>query len=401
MKIKSTKTNISEENLFRGYSRRKLYCLSKTYEELARLYRSGSDFDELGEMAFDRKDLLYLKRLDETKEVFANQLDDVSEAFADVADTVVRLSLPLEHRRKALIGILKKYGITVREILFLEGEGVGDMGGNRISIEARTSGKDTVSSAMLGSILSSFFNRSLVPSEGCAACVYRGYDIFIYEDKPKYTLLSSVSRAVREDEKISGDNFSLEEYNQSQATMMISDGMGSGRKACRDSQTVIEFMEKFLEAGFGMEKSFAMVGRAVAGQNEDFGMTTLDACTINLMTGEAEFMKAGAAASFIKRSKGVDKIAIDTLPLGSSPNICAISQVTRLCDSDMLIMVSDGIVDAIDSDGIITLEQLISKSEALVPNELTDLILRYAISSQKGRIRDDMTVLACRICSKS
>jgi stage II sporulation protein E len=183
--------------------------------------------------------------------------------------------------------------------------------------------------------------------------------------------------------------------------MMISDGMGSGRKACRDSQTVIEFMEKFLEAGFGMEKSFAMVGRAVAGQNEDFGMTTLDACTINLMTGEAEFMKAGAAASFIKRSKGVDKIAIDTLPLGSSPNICAISQVTRLCDSDMLIMVSDGIVDAIDSDGIITLEQLISKSEAWVPNELTDLILRYAISSQKGRIRDDMTVLACRICSKS
>jgi serine phosphatase RsbU (regulator of sigma subunit) len=63
-------------------------------------------------------------------------------------------------------------------------------------------------------------------------------------------------------------------------------------------------------------------------------------------------------------------------------------------------MVSDGIIDAIDSEGIVTIEELISRSRAMIPHELSDSILRYAIRCQNGRIRDDMTVLAGRIASK-
>ena len=41
-----------------------------------------------------------------------------------------------------------------------------------------------------------------------------------------------------------------------------------------------------------------------------------DICAMNLLTGEAEFVKAGAAASYIKRGNWVDEVAADTLPLG-------------------------------------------------------------------------------------
>jgi stage II sporulation protein E len=397
MKIKSTKTNILEGNLLGGYSRNKLYCLSRTYEELARLYRCTKEQETIG---YDRKDLFYLKQLIDTREVFADQLDNVSEAFADVADTVVKLSAPLEHKRKALIGYLKKQGIMVREIVFLEGENQGDATGNKITLEARTLGRGNVSSSVLGTLLSAFFGRSLVPSIGSASFLYRGYDIFIYEDGPKFSIISSVSRAVKENEKISGDNFSLEEYNQSQAVLMISDGMGSGERANHDSQMVIEFMEKFIEAGFNREKAFSMVSSAVVSQNEEFGLTTLDVCSINLMNGELDFIKAGAAPSFVKRGRKVDKITSDTLPLGSKERINPITQTTRITDNDMLIMVSDGIIDAIESEGIIGVEELIGRCNAQIPHELSDTILRYAISCQGGRIRDDMTVLAVRIAPK-
>jgi stage II sporulation protein E len=401
MKIKTSKTNILEENLLGGYSRNKLYCLSRTYEELARLYRYTK---EPQEAAYDRKDIFYLKQLVDTRKVFADQLDNVSEAFADVADTVVKLSAPLEHKRKALIGYLKKQGIMVREIVFLEGETSGDSNGNatgnKITLEARTLGRGNVSSTVLGTLLSSFFGRNLVPSPNCARFLYRGYDVFIYEDGPKYSLLSSVSRAVKENEKISGDNFSLEEYNQSQAVLMISDGMGSGERANRDSQMVIEFMEKFIEAGFNREKAFSMVSSAVMSQNEEFGLTTLDMCSINLMNGELDFIKAGAAPSFVKRGKRVDKITSDTLPLGSRERINPITQTTRITNNDMLVMVSDGIMDAIESEGIIGVDELIGRSNAQIPHELSDAILRYAISCQGGRIRDDMTVLAARFAAK-
>jgi stage II sporulation protein E len=298
------------------------------------------------------------------------------------------------------VGYLRKQGILVREIVFLEGGSHKDMAGDKITVEARTIGRDMISATVLGSLLSSFFGRSLVPSLDCATSLYRGYDVFTYEDGPRYSLLSSVSRAVKENEKISGDNFSLEEYNQSKVVLMISDGMGSGESASRDSQKVIEFMEKFLEAGFDKERAFAMVSAAVASQKEDFGLTTLDVCSINLTNGEVDFLKAGAAASFIKRGKKVDRITQDTLPLGSLERTIPITQTTRITNNDMLVMVSDGIIDAVESEGRLSVEEFIARTNAYIPHELSDAILRYAIKCQGGRIRDDMTVLAARLASK-
>ena len=393
------KSGVIEGYLFNSYSKRKLYCLSETYEELARLYRSIPQADR---GCGDRKDMLYRKQIQETKEVFAKHLDEISDAFADVADTVVHVSRPMEHKRKALIQYLKRQGIVVRELVFLEGGAAGSCAaaldgrtGNKISIEARAVGRHTVSASVLGELLSAFFCRKLVTSGESALVVERGYNTFIYEDEPRYTILSAVSRAVREDEKISGDNFSLEEYNQNQVIVMLADGMGSGVQACRDSQAVIEFMERFLEAGFQKEKAFSMVNGAIAAQNGACNLTTLDVCSINLLTGEADFVKAGAAASYIKRGNWVDEVSADTLPLGSMEDLSPITQSVRLADTDMLIMVSDGISDAIESAAAGRLREIISRSQTGNPKEMADYLLRYAINSQGGHIRDDMTVLTC------
>ncbi|MDE6619620.1 MAG: SpoIIE family protein phosphatase [Lachnospiraceae bacterium] len=395
------KSGVIEGNLFSGYSKRKLYCLSETYEELARLYRGIPQADRLCD---DRKDMLYRKQLQEAKEVFANHLDEIADAFADVADTVVHVSIPVEHKRKALIQHLKRQGIIVRGLVFIEGDAAGSceygqsiQRGSRISIEARIAGKHTVSASVLGAFLSAFFDRKLVPSGESALVIDRGYKIFIYEDEPRYTVLSAVSRAVREDEKISGDNFSMEEYNQSQMIVMLADGMGSGAQACKDSQAVIEFMERFLEAGFQKERAFSMVNGAIASQNGCCNLTTLDICAMDLLTGEAEFVKAGAAASYIKRGNWVDEVAADTLPLGSLDQLCPIIQNVKLEDTDMLIMLSDGISDAIENEAVGRLREIISRSRIENPKEMADYLLRYAISSQGGHIRDDMTVLTCCI----
>jgi len=394
-------SDIIEGYLFNGYSKRKLYCLSETYGELARLYRGIPQGDNPCD---DRKDMLYRRRLQETKEVFANHLDEISDAFADVADTVVHVSLPMEHKKKALIQHLKRQGIIVRELVFIEGGAAGSCEismdgrcGNRISIEARAVGRHTVSASVLGGFLSSFFGRKLVPSAESALAIGRGYNLFIYEDEPRYAVLSAISRAVKEGEKVSGDNFSMEEYNQSQMVVMLADGMGSGELACRDSQVVIEFMERFLEAGFQKEKACSMINGAIAAQNGCCNLTTLDVCAVNLLTGEAEFVKAGAAASYVKRGNWVDEVAADTLPLGSIDELCPITQSVRLTDTDMLIMVSDGISDAIEDKAVGRLREIISRSPIENPKEMADYLLKYAINSQGGHIRDDMTVLTCRV----
>lgn len=391
------KTNsIESKSLFTGYSRKKLYCLAETYEELAKLYRGSKDEDKLpAEMQnLDRRDILYRKELNETKQIFANHLEEISEAFTDVADTIVQVSLPLEHKKRALIQHLKKQGIQVREVIFIEGEP-----SRRISIEARAMGRKEIPADDLAGLLSVYFDRRLMPSLDSAMSLGRGYDLFIFEDEPVFTVLSAVARAVKENEKISGDNFSIEEYNQNQVIAMISDGMGSGEQACHDSRCVVEFMEKFLEAGFSKEKALTLVNGAFFSQTPSGSLTTLDLCSINLQTGEADFIKAGAAASFVKHGRNVEEISADTLPLGGTEEQDSLQLSVQLSDADMLIMVSDGVADAFEELGKRRLRDIIAKITFVNPKEFADYLLQYAISCQGGHIRDDMTVLAIYINS--
>ena len=389
------KSNLVEnKSLFTGYSKRKLYCLAQTYEELARLYRDSQSVDkmsvEIGSL--DRRDILYRRELNETKQMFANHLEEISEAFLEVADTVVQVSLPLERKKKALIQYLKKQGIQVKEIVFIEGGP-----SRRISMEARSLERREISADELAGLLSVHFNRRLMTSLDSAMVLGRGYNLFLFEDEPRFSVLSAVSRAVKENEKISGDNFSIEEYNQNQMVAMISDGMGSGEQACHDSRSVIEFMEKFMDAGFSKEKAMMLVNGAFFSKNPGANLTTLDICSINLLNGEAEFVKAGAAASFVKHGTRVEEISFDTLPLGGTDEIDSMQFSVSLYDSDMLIMVSDGVVDAFGEFGARNLKDVIAKIKFINPKEFADYLIKCAIRCQEGHIRDDMTVLAMYI----
>ena len=386
------KTNSAEnKSLFTGYSKKKLYCLAETYEELAKLYRGRQNAADMpaDKASLDRKDILYRRELRETNQIFANHLEEISEAFLEVADTVVHVSRPVEHKRKALVQHLKKHGIQARELIFVEGGA-----SRRISMEARSILRKEIPAEDLAGLLSVYFNRRLMPALDSAMLLGRGYDLFIFEDEPRFMVLSAMSRAVKEDEKISGDNFSVEEYSHNQMVAMISDGMGSGEQACHDSRSVIEFMEKFMEAGFSKEKALMMVNGALFSQNPGGNLTTLDICSIDLLSGEADFIKVGAAASFLKRGMHVEEIAADTLPLGSVEEINTMQLMVQLCNADMLIMVSDGVTDAFGEFGARRMQDIIAKTNYVNPKELSDYLLKCAIGCQGGHIRDDMTVLA-------
>ena len=119
----------------------------------------------------------------------------------------------------------------------------------------------------------------------------------------------------------------------------------------------------------------------------------MDICAINLITGDAEFIKAGAAASFIRRGRKVEEISSDTLPLGSMEELSPVTQGVKLVDGDMIIMMSDGITDVIGNGDTSKLKEILLRINTRNPKELSDVLLQYAINCQGGRIRDDMTIL--------
>ncbi len=179
---------------------------------------------------------------------------------------------------------------------------------------------------------------------------------------------------------------------------MLSDGTGSGEKAGRDSERVLELMEKMLEAGYDTDTAVNMVNTALFAAGEDDNHPTLDICDIDLYQGKCEMRKVGGAASFLKRGTEVELLTTGNLPLGVFGQVEAESLHKQLQDDDYLIMVSDGVVDAFGGEGYESaMVNIIAQMRDRNPGEIAERLLRIALHASGGRIADDMTVVAIGI----
>lgn len=81
------------------------------------------------------------------------------------------------------------------------------------------------------------------------------------------------------------------------------------------------------------------------------------------------------------------------MPLGIFQQVDILPLERQLQDGDYLIMVSDGVIDALGvHDYENTLEEAISGIREQNPGEIAEKILRMAIYAGGGHITDDMTV---------
>ena len=207
-------------------------------------------------------------------------------------------------------------------------------------------------------------------------------------------VMPGYAKAVRENEKISGDNYALIESVKGQMTVLLSDGMGSGEKACRDSESVLDLMEKMLEAGYDLDTAMSLVNSTLTVSEEGSNMSTLDLCNIDLYSGMCRFCKMGAAPTFLKSNTYVEQIQINSLPLGVFQSR-DIETVTReLIENDYIIMLTDGITDALAKmDYEDLLRDFLANLQETNPGEIAKKVLQLALKYSNGRIMDDMTVV--------
>ena len=118
-------------------------------------------------------------------------------------------------------------------------------------------------------MLTVLLGKHLQPSPGSPYLIEREPHCFQFTEEPKYVALTGVSRAVKEGEKISGDQYAMLESEKGRLLLLLSDGTGAGEDASRGSGRVLDLMEKMLEAGFDTEESVNMLNSALYAQNEE------------------------------------------------------------------------------------------------------------------------------------
>ena len=265
---------------------------------------------------------------------------------------------------------------------------------SRIAIRVKSKRNTQHTSEELAGYLSVLLNQHLQPVHGTSFFLSTEFQTLYFEEEAKLTVLSGYAKAVKETEKVSGDNHSFFETKNGYFMAILSDGMGSGEKACADSEVVVDMAEKLMDAGFSIEMTVQMINDALLAGAENMNMSTLDLCGVDLYGETATFAKIGSASTYIKNGDAVDKLTSSSLPLGvfHKQDIELIQR--KIQDGDYIIMLSDGVMDCIMQEkGEVFLKELIADLQFERPNEIAGCIMKYVLNLSKGRIRDDMTVL--------
>ena len=162
--------------------------------------------------------------------------------------------------------------------------------------------------------------------------------------------------------------------------MALSDGMGSGMTAFRESESVIDLIENLSEAGFPYASSIKIVNSIYASKEETNSFSTLDVCALNLHSGECELIKSGAAPTFIKHKDYIEIVPSATLPIGMLEEAEPDVQVRSLADGDIVIMLTDGILDSFQQDDKeFYIEKLLEEIKTNNPQDIADYIMKAAL----------------------
>lgn len=346
---------------------------------------------------FSKNEIYLENRLTENRIAIAGQLSEMSKLMRDAADDIFNIEDVGSDITDKIKRRLRKMNLMAKKILVIEKKDLRQ----EIHITMRYEKKGCISTKEIGNALTGICGKRMIPSENSKTIIGNEFSSVIFVEDTNFKVLYGIAKVNRKNERISGDNYSLTHTQEGHLYMCLSDGMGTGILAHNESEIVIELLEQFLEAGFCKETAIKMINSTLVMRNENQVFSTIDISEIDLYSGVCEFLKIGASTTFVKRDGWVESIQSTNLPAGMLLDVELDSSIKKLYSGDFIIMVTDGVLDAIgEENGEKILGDIIMNIETKNPKELANRILQEALYFCDGQVEDDMTVFVAGIWEK-
>lgn len=218
---------------------------------------------------------------------------------------------------------------------------------------------------------------------------------------PTLEYRTGVARVARNGATVSGDSYLVKEC-RNKLVLLLSDGMGIGPRASLESQATITLLEQLIESGFDRRLAVRTVNSILLLRSPDEVFATVDLAVVDLVTGDAEFIKIGSAPTFLVRGDQVSVLVNASVPAGILNNI-DIEAITRsLQAGDLVVMVTDGVLES--RKGLAKkdewLASFLRRARQREPQELAQAILDKAIAGSSQEVPDDMTVLVAKLVAR-
>ena len=314
---------------------------------------------------------VWQKKMDEVKSNMSEQLKSVKSAIEDITGDMTHKAEEdkFADKKQQIIDELKNKNIQLQDINIKQEES------GRYIINAYTQicndaeGKlcpikpiSRIASKVLGDQLT-------IQDQKCGIRLNKEMCNYTYISANKYIIQSGIAKAKKDGSIVSGDMISQIRLGDGKYMYAISDGMGSGPDAMKNSKIAISM---------------------------------LDISILDLYAGNMELLKNGACPTYVKKNRNVSLIKSTSLPTGIMKNIQIDTYDKDLEDGDIVVMCSDGILDSNMefANRDLWLKYLLEDIQTDIPERIADIILREAIDNCVGKPKDDMSVIVFKVMKK-
>ena len=341
--------------------------------------------------------LSWHNRLAQSREAIAGQLGEVATIIEDFSIDLYEGIGTEQGIEEKVIYYMKQHYVDVKSLTILERKNKRQ----EYYLMARVKSGHCITMREVAGYLSYVLGRKIRPMEGSKNVVSKEYGTIVFVDDTNFKTLTGVARVARQDESVSGDNYSFIRLSNGEMVMTLSDGMGSGEKACLESRSVIELLEQFMEAGFKEESAIKLINSILVLRTDQQTCSTIDMGILDQFTGMCDFIKIGAAPTFIKRGDWVEIIASTSLPVGVLNEVDIEGVTKKLYDGDFVVMVTDGVLDCIpEKEKEQVFADYLATLTANNPQEIAEMLLEYVREQNEYEDADDMTIMVAGMWKK-
>lgn len=209
----------------------------------------------------------------------------------------------------------------------------------------------------------------------------------------RFVLEIGVAQAACKGGQTSGDYYSIIELKSSRQVVILSDGMGTGMRAQLESKATVGLIEQLLEAGFDRDLVLRTVNSLLRLRSSEETFATVDLFVFDLVEGEFEILKIGAVPSYLKRKDEIKELRAVSLPMGILTQIDVDVQYERMEDKDLLVIFTDGLLEAV-SGGEEWIQGFLRQTGE---REHVQFIADRFLDTVSARPEDDITVIVCRM----
>ncbi|MCA1013017.1 stage II sporulation protein E [Halobacillus halophilus] len=347
------------------------------------------------ELSFYHANKQLKKQVLESRRFVAEQLQGVSDVMSTFAKEIVKEREHHEQKEQIIYNALERMGMDIQklEIYTL------DAGNIDLELVVEINNYRGEGAKIIAPVLSDILGETIVVTMEEISPYPNGRCYLTFGSAKHYAIETGAAHAAKGGGFISGDSFTMMELGRGKYALAISDGMGNGERAHEESMETLRLLKQILQSGMQESVAIQSINSILSLRTNDEIFSTLDLAVIDLHKATSKFIKVGSTPSFIKRGDQILTVESGNLPMGIIPEVDVDMTNEQLKAGDLLIMLSDGILEGPNhvENVEVWFKRKIKEVYSSDPQVVADLLLEEVIRTHRGSINDDMTILVARI----